>query len=262
MPRLWAASSPSAICFAIDNASLDRNAPPGDAVRERWTFDELQHERLNAIGVFETVNRRDIRMVQRGEDLRFTPETREAIGIQREGRGPDLERDVAIEVGIVRPIDLAHAAGADEFDGSCRDRAELPGSSARRPRSGIQPAGKAADNDVDCSAGCSIKLPACPMAARSDSTSARKARVVAALCRHERGTLRRRPRECGLDDLFDAMPGGRVHHGRVRSSPVVILRYSQPFAMSHSRVTVDRETVSTSATSASVRPPKYRSSTI
>ena len=80
------------------------------------SFDELQHERLNAIGVFETVNRRDVRMVQRGEDLRFAPEAREAIGIQREGRRPDLERDVAIEVGVARPVDLAHAAGADKLE--------------------------------------------------------------------------------------------------------------------------------------------------
>ena len=50
-------------------------------------------------------------MIERGEDLRFALEAREAIGIVGEGLGQDLDRDVAIELRIARAIDLAHAAG-------------------------------------------------------------------------------------------------------------------------------------------------------
>ena len=42
-----------------------------------------------ALGLLEPVNRRDVRVVQRGEDLRFALEARQAIGINREIRaGP------------------------------------------------------------------------------------------------------------------------------------------------------------------------------
>ena len=54
-----------------------------------------------------------LRMVQRREDLRFALETRQAIGITGEGIGQDLERDVALQLRVLRAIDLAHPAGAD-----------------------------------------------------------------------------------------------------------------------------------------------------
>ena len=52
-------------------------------------------------------------MVQRREDLRFALEPRQALGIVRERVGQDLDRDVAIELRVAGPIDLAHAAGAE-----------------------------------------------------------------------------------------------------------------------------------------------------
>ncbi len=55
-------------------------------------------------------------MIGRGEQLRFALEAREPVGILG-GRGEQhLDRDVAPEAGVARPIDLAH-----------RPRAELRG---------------------------------------------------------------------------------------------------------------------------------------
>ena len=48
--------------------------------------------------------------------MRFALEAREAIGIQCEGFRSDLERHVAIERGVTRPIDLAHAARAEKLE--------------------------------------------------------------------------------------------------------------------------------------------------
>ena len=48
-----------------------------------------------------------------GSDLCFAREARQAIGIQTEGRGQDLQRDIATELGVSRAIDLTHAAGAE-----------------------------------------------------------------------------------------------------------------------------------------------------
>ena len=42
-----------------------------DALGERRPLDEFHHQRDRAIGLFESVNRGDVRMVQRGEDFRF-----------------------------------------------------------------------------------------------------------------------------------------------------------------------------------------------
>ena len=53
-------------------------------------------------------------MIERSEDLGFTLEAREAVGIEREFGGQDLQRDVAIEPGVARSIDLAHAAHAKQ----------------------------------------------------------------------------------------------------------------------------------------------------
>ena len=52
-------------------------------------------------------------MIQRGEDFGFALEPREAFGIGGERLGQDLDRDVALQVGVAGAIHLAHAAGAD-----------------------------------------------------------------------------------------------------------------------------------------------------
>ena len=58
--------------------------------------------------------RGDVGMVERGERLRFALEAHQPIGIGPQTLGQDLQRDVAIELGIARAIHLAHAAFADE----------------------------------------------------------------------------------------------------------------------------------------------------
>ena len=52
-------------------------------------------------------------MVERRQHLRFTSETRETFGVEREGLGQDFQRDVAIELRVARAIHLAHAARAE-----------------------------------------------------------------------------------------------------------------------------------------------------
>ena len=77
------------------------------------TLDQFHGEGGHAPAFFEAVDVSDVRMVQRGQRLRLALETRKAIRIVRERLGQDLDRDVAIELGITRPIDFAHAAHAD-----------------------------------------------------------------------------------------------------------------------------------------------------
>ena len=63
---------------------------------------------------FETVDRRDVRMIQRRKRLCFACEPGKPIGVVRERVREDLQGDVAIEPGIARAIDLAHPAFADQ----------------------------------------------------------------------------------------------------------------------------------------------------
>ena len=76
---------------------------------ERGAFHQFEDEG----SVFDTVDRRDIGVVQRGQDLGFAGETREAIGISGEDIRKDFDGDFAIELGIRGAVDGAHAALAE-----------------------------------------------------------------------------------------------------------------------------------------------------
>ena len=52
-------------------------------------------------------------MIQRREDFGFALKAREPIAIGRERRRQDLDRDLALQLRVGRPIHLAHPAFAD-----------------------------------------------------------------------------------------------------------------------------------------------------
>ena len=81
-----------------------------------WPVDQLHHQRAHALGVLEAVDLRDVRMIERREDLRFALEAGETIGIVGEDVRKDLDRDVALQLRVARAIDLAHAARAERSD--------------------------------------------------------------------------------------------------------------------------------------------------
>ena len=62
-------------------------------------------------------------MGQRRHGLRLALESGKPLRIRREGLRQHLNRDVAIELGIARPIDLAHSPGADEREDLVRAEA-------------------------------------------------------------------------------------------------------------------------------------------
>ena len=53
-------------------------------------------------------------MVERGEQARLARESGEPIGVRGEPGRQQLERDVAAEPRVVRAVDLAHAAAAEQ----------------------------------------------------------------------------------------------------------------------------------------------------
>ena len=92
---------------------VHRNRALRNALRKRRAFDQLHHESLHAVGVLEPVDRGDVRMIQRGEDLRFALKARQAVGVGCERRGEDLDRDLTLQLRVRRPIDLPHSTHAE-----------------------------------------------------------------------------------------------------------------------------------------------------
>ena len=73
----------------------------------------IHHERRDTGALFEAVDRRDVRMVQRRERLGFPLKAREPLGVLGERIGQDLDRHLAAEAGVCGAIDRAHPALAD-----------------------------------------------------------------------------------------------------------------------------------------------------
>ena len=92
---------------------VERNRASRNALRQILAVDELHDEGVDVTRVFEAMNDRDVGMVQRGQDLGLTLEASEAIDIVREGRGQDLDRDVAVQFRVARAKYLPHPAFAD-----------------------------------------------------------------------------------------------------------------------------------------------------
>ena len=59
---------------------------------------------------------RDVRMIQRGEELRLALEARDALRIVAEAIRDEFDRDVASKLRVARTIDLAHPAAAERRD--------------------------------------------------------------------------------------------------------------------------------------------------
>src|SRR5262245_59893851 len=101
-----------------DRQRLDRWHPAArDALGERLAFDELEHERALTAAVrtralLESIDRADVRMIERCECLRFALEASQPLGIGGEGRGQNLESDIPLESGVSSSIHLTHAARA------------------------------------------------------------------------------------------------------------------------------------------------------
>ena len=101
----------------------ERNRASGDAVLERLARDELQGEEVRALDLFEAVDRRDARMIERREDVGLAREPRQAFGVAREGLGEDLEGDLALEARVACAPDFAHASGPERAENLVRPEA-------------------------------------------------------------------------------------------------------------------------------------------
>src|SRR5207245_4375720 len=80
----------------------------------RFPPDEFEHQGCCATGFLKAEDRAEMPVIQRREHLRLASETRKAVGVSSEDIGQSFQRNVAIELRVARPIDLAHSAYANE----------------------------------------------------------------------------------------------------------------------------------------------------
>jgi hypothetical protein len=90
-----------------------RQRTGGNPFCECHALDEFQDQHGRRAGILDSVDRRDERMVQRGQDLCFAAEPGRPIAIVRDVVRKHLERDVASERRIAGTIDLSHSSGAE-----------------------------------------------------------------------------------------------------------------------------------------------------
>ena len=131
---------------------VDRHRAGRDPLRQRLALDELEHERLDVAGLLQPVDRRDVRVVQRRQDLRLALEPRQPLRVLRHRLRQHLDRDVAVELRVPRPVHLSHPARAERRRGSRRDRASFrqTASSAFELRAGE---GVQSDDDLRATVG-------------------------------------------------------------------------------------------------------------
>ena len=105
---------------------IERDGALRQTIRQRGSLDQFQHERRQVAGFFETVDGRDMRVIQRGQEFRFPSKARAPIGVAGERPRQDFHRDVSLQSGVARAVHLAHAALAEGRDDFVQDRVECP----------------------------------------------------------------------------------------------------------------------------------------
>jgi hypothetical protein len=83
---------------------------------ERLAVDELHDQEADASDLFYRMECDNVGVVEPGDHFRFTEEAFQAGGVFRHIAGQDLERDIAVELRVPGPVDLAHTAPSDERD--------------------------------------------------------------------------------------------------------------------------------------------------
>ncbi len=99
--------------------------------RKVLALDQLERQVGRVAGLFETVDRRDVGVVERGQQLRLAVEAGQTLRVGGDVRGQRLDRRRPVEPRVGRGPDLTHPALAElALDAVVRDG--LAGSEGHR----------------------------------------------------------------------------------------------------------------------------------
>jgi hypothetical protein len=96
----------------VHDASLGQR-PRLEQVLQRLPLEQFHHQEAASLVLAEVVDGADIGMIERRGGARLPLETLDRGGVIREPRREELERDVASQASVLRPIDNAHSAAAE-----------------------------------------------------------------------------------------------------------------------------------------------------
>ena len=113
IPRSCAASSAVGDLFRDRQRFVDRDRATHDSLRQIVAGHQLHDERVDIARLLESVNDRDVWMVQRGQGAGFALKPCNTVRIGGECLRQDLDRHLAIELRITGSVDLPHAAFAN-----------------------------------------------------------------------------------------------------------------------------------------------------
>jgi hypothetical protein len=77
---------------------------------QRVTFDQLEDKKARAAGLFETIDSRNVGMVERRQHPGLSFEANQALRISGKLRRQRLDRHFAPQPGVERPPNFSHAA--------------------------------------------------------------------------------------------------------------------------------------------------------
>ena len=80
---------------------VDRNRATGNPLREILALDQFHHKGGGTPALFEAVDRRDVRMIQRREDFGFALKTCEPIMVSRKRGRKNLDGDLTLQLCTV-----------------------------------------------------------------------------------------------------------------------------------------------------------------
>lgn len=229
----------------------DRQFASGQSCREALAVDELHDEVINTVMAADVVDGADVGVIKRGDGTRLAFHPLAGNWIGGRAHRKYLDRHRPSESRVTSLVHFAHSAGTDAREDLVR--ADAPPVESGRHRDVV---GRERRWRFETIFG---------RFHRRDERQhfAAQGLVVRAGARDARDPLggRSRPRvhRHGLD-LFPVLRP-RLDRVFFHSVPLVSARCSQPFATTHSRLTVAGDTPIASAASSTVRPPKKRSST-
>ena len=94
---------------------------------QRFSGDVFHHQELLALAFLQSIDRRDVGMIERREYLRLALEAREPLRITRKGFGQSFDGNFAIQLSVAGEIHLTHPAGAQRRENLVRSDLEPRG---------------------------------------------------------------------------------------------------------------------------------------
>ncbi len=83
---------------------------------QRFPFEKLHHQELDAVLMADVVERADVRVAQRRDALRLALEALAEPRVKRQRCRQDFDGDDPVEARVASLVDLAHAAGPERRD--------------------------------------------------------------------------------------------------------------------------------------------------